>query len=243
MTRLLRYFSIASLITVVLATVILSALYRHIATSQLLELGENNNVALAQIFANSIWPQYRSFVDAAGRVDADRLRAHPSTAELHKSVLGMMRNTHVVKVKLYENEGRTMFSTDPKQIGKDYSANPGFISARKGQPASELTHRDKFSAFDREIENRDVISSYVPLRAGSEAPIEGVLEIYTDVTDLLASVDRQERLVILSVVAVLTVLYSALFFIARHADVIFRAQSKTVSGTISGKSGTDPNFR
>lgn len=224
MSRLLRYFSIASLISVMLATVILSALYRNIATSQLLELGENNNVALAQIFANSIWPQYRSFADAAGRVDADRLRAHPSIANLHQSVLDVMRNTHVVKVKVYENEGRTMFSTDARQIGKDYSTNPGFLSARKGRPLSELTHRDKFSAFDGEIENRDVLSSYVALRAGSEAPIEGVLEIYTDVTDLLASVDRQERLVILSVVAVLSVLYTALFFIAKHADVVIERQ-------------------
>jgi hypothetical protein len=224
MFRLLRYFSIASLVSMVLATIVLGALYRNVATSQLLALGESNNVALAQIFANSIWPQYRTFAEAAGRVDAERLRSHPNIAQLHASVLDVMRNTQVVKVKVYENEGRTMFSTDTAQIGKDYSANPGFLSARKGQPLSELTHRDKFSAFDREIENRDVLSSYVAMRAGPQAPIEGVLEIYTDVTDLLKSIDRQERIVTLIVIAVLALLYGALFFIVRHADRVIRSQ-------------------
>jgi hypothetical protein len=218
----MRNFFLASLVAVVAATVVLAAVYRHIATNQLLELGETNNVALAQIFSNSIWPHYRSFQDAAGRVDADTLRSHPDIAKLRQSVLDVMRDTKVVKVKLYEVDGRTLFSTDPAQIGKDYSANPGFISANKGRPLSELTHRDKFSAFDREIENRDVLSSYVPLRSSANAPIGGVLEIYSDVTDLLVRIDKEERLVILSAVAVLGVLFIALFFIARHIDGIVR---------------------
>lgn len=224
MVRPMRKFFIASLVSVVLATGVLATVYRHIATSQLRELGESNNVALAQIFSNSIWPQFRAFQDAAGRIDADRLRAHPDIVKLRQSVLDVMRNTQVVKVKLYEVDGRTLFSTDPAQIGKDYSANPGFLSAAKGQPLSELTHRDKFSAFDREIENRDVLSSYVPLRRGADTPVEGVLEIYTDVTDLLGRIDEEERLVILSAVAVLAVLFIALFFTARYIDGLVRGR-------------------
>lgn len=222
MVRPMRNFFLASLVSVVVATVVLAGVYRHIATSQLLELGEHNNVALAQIFANSIWPQYRSFQEAAGRVDADALRAHPEIAKLRQSVVDVMRDTQVVKVKLYEVDGFTLFSTDPAQIGKDYKANPGFISANKGRPLSELTHRDKFSAFDREIVDRDVLSSYVPLRRKADAPIEGVLEIYTDVTELLARIDREERLVILSAAAVLGVLFIALFLTARRIDGVMR---------------------
>jgi len=234
----MRNFFVASLVSVVAATVVLAAVYRHIATSQLLELGESNNVALAQIFSNSIWPQYRSFQEAAGRVDADTLRAHPDIAKLRTTVLDVMRNTHVVKVKLYETDGYTLFSTDPAQIGKDYKDNPGFISAMKGEPVSELTHRDKFSAFDKELENRDVLSSYVPLRPSAEAPVGGVLEIYTDVTDLLKRIDKEERRVILSAIAVLAILFIALFFIARHIDAIVRRKYAVILAT-AGRPGVD----
>jgi hypothetical protein len=224
MLKLIRNFPLASLVCVLLAIVILGGVYRQAATTQILELGERSNVALAQIFANSLWPQYRSFAEAAGRVDADRLRTHPDIAKLREAVASMMRGTQVIKVKLYENEGRTLFSTDPAQIGKDYSANPGFLSARKGRPASELTHRAKFSAFDGELEDRDVLSSYVALRAGPDAPIEGVLEIYTDVTDLLAGIEQQLRLMTLIVVGVLTALYAALLFIARRGGGLTRRE-------------------
>jgi hypothetical protein len=224
MFRPLRYLSVASLIAVALAAVILGALYRQIATSHLSDLGESNNVALAQIFANSIWPPYRAFAEKAKTLNTEALRGHPDIGKLHQSVLGVMGNTPVVKVKLYQRNGRTLFSTDAAQIGKDYSTNPGFISAIQGKPVSEITHRDKFSAFDEERENRDVLSSYIPLRRSSDAPIEGVLEIYSDVTELLRNIDRQERLVILAVIAVLGVLYGVLFLIARRADRLIKSQ-------------------
>lgn len=228
MFRFLRYFSIASLVSVVAAAVILGVLYRQIATSHLLELGESNNVALTQTFANLIWPQFRSFADASGQLDADALRRHPDVARLHQSVLDAIRNTQTVKVKLYQLDGRTLFSTEVTQIGADYSGKPGFISARQGRVTSDLSHRGTFSAFHGEIVNRDVLSSYVALRRDAAAPIEGVFEVYTDVTDLLESIDKQGRLVTLSVVAVLTVLYGVLFFVARHADGVIKGQYEKI---------------
>jgi len=112
------------------------------------------------------------------------LRAHPATAMLREAVVAQMRGTNVVKVKLYDLDGRTVFSTDTRQIGTDGSKNGGFLSARGGVPASELVHREKFSAFDQELEQRDMLSSYIGLRQAPNAAVEGVFEIYTDVTDL-----------------------------------------------------------
>lgn len=55
--------------------------------------------------------------------------------------------------------------------------------------ATELTHRDSFSAFEETIEDRDVLSSYIPIRRGdATAQVEGVFEVYSDVTFLLAEV-------------------------------------------------------
>lgn len=224
MFRLLRYFSIASLISMVLAAVVLGAAYRQIATNNLIELGESNNVALTQTLANSLWPQLRSFASLAERLDVDALRLHPDFAGLRQSVVEQMRDTKMVKVKLYNLDGRTLFSTEARQIGDDKGHNGGFLSARQGRAVSELTHRNQFSAFDQVIENRDVLSSYVALRRAPDATVEGVLEVYTDVTDLLGSIEIGQRLVILIVAAVLAVLYGILFFIVRHANSVIQGQ-------------------
>ncbi|MEO6354281.1 MAG: EAL domain-containing protein [Burkholderiaceae bacterium] len=224
MFRLLRYFSIASLVSLVLAAAVLGAVYRQIATRHLLELGESNNVALTQTLANSFWPQLHSFADSTGRLDVEALRRHPDIAGLRLGVVEQMRDTNMIKVKLYNLDGRTLFSTETKQVGEYESRNAGFLSARQGQPASELTHRDQFSAFEQVIENRDVLSSYVALRRAPDAPIEGVVEVYSDVTDLLGGIERGQRLVTASVVVVLTLLYAILFFIVRHADRVIKGQ-------------------
>ena len=69
-----------------------------------------------------------------------------------------------------------MFSSEKGQIGEDKSDNMGFVIAKDGRVATELTYRGTFSAFERVVEKRDVLSSYVPVH-NSEHQIAGVFEI------------------------------------------------------------------
>ncbi|MCI0423785.1 MAG: hybrid sensor histidine kinase/response regulator, partial [Acidobacteria bacterium] len=190
MFKLLRFFSITSLIAFIIVTVLLGAFYRQTALTDLIELEESKNVVLAQAFANSLWPQFAPFVTSVSGLNGDELRARPETARLHQAVLAQMKGLSVVKVKVYNLEGLTVFSTEASQIGQDKSANAGFLSARSGRIASELTHRDTFSAFEGTIEDRDVFSSYIPIqRSGSTGTIEGVFELYSDVTPFLKKIE------------------------------------------------------
>lgn len=224
MFPLLRYFSIASLISIVFTIVVLGALHHEAERKQLLDIGQSNHVALTQTLANALRPQFRDLAELAHTLDNDALRQHPYLAAFQPRVVEAMRNTQVVKLKLYDLNGRTIFSTDPSQIGKSYRDNPGFISAAMGDPLSELTHRDHFSAFDRELEDLDVLSSYVALRTARFAPIEGVIEVYSDVTDWIERTDRQADLVTVYTVSMLCLLYGALFFVVRRADRLLRIQ-------------------
>lgn len=224
MFPLLRYFSLASLISVIFTIVVLGALHHDAEREQLLDIGQSNHVALTQTLANALRPQFRDLAKLAQTLDNESLRQHAVITALQPRVIEAMRNTQVVKLKLYDLNGRTIFSTDPSQIGKDYRDNPAFISAANGDPMSELTHRDHFSTFDRELENLDVLSSYVALRTGRSEPIEGVVEVYSDVTDWVERTDRQANLVTLYTVSMLGLLYGALFVIVRRADRLLRIQ-------------------
>jgi diguanylate cyclase (GGDEF)-like protein len=226
MFQLLRYFSIASLISMVLAAIILSTLHQFFEEKHLLRIGEKQNFTLAQAFSNDIWPRFRDFTNEAKLLDADSLHHHPDITKLNLSIRDLMSNTATIKAKIDQLDGHILFSTDTTQIGNSDNSDAGFLSARQGVALSVITHHDKFSAFDRELVNRDVLTSSIPLRSSANAPIEGVITIYTDITELLASDERQQQLVTLSVVAVLSLLYGILFFIVRHADNVIRRQAE-----------------
>ncbi|HET9910572.1 MAG TPA: hypothetical protein VFQ13_01720 [Anaerolineales bacterium] len=220
---LLRYFTITSLIAFVLVAVSLVTFYRRIAINELIKVGESKNTAITQSFSNVIWPDFESFLGSASDLDADAIRAHPETARLRQAVLEQMQGLSVIKIKIYDLEGMTVFSTEESQIGEDKSENAGFRAALNGDPASELTHRDTFSAFEGEIEDRDVISSYVPIRRG-DAGVEGVFEVYDDVTPLLENISIAQRNIAIGVTLTLALLYAILFLLVRRADNLIKQQ-------------------
>ena len=203
--QLLRYFTITSLIAFVLVAVSLVTFYRRLAVKELIEIGESKNAALTQTFSNVIWPEFSNFLGTTSDLSADDIRAHPETTRLRQAVLEQMQGLSVIKVKIYNLEGTTIFSTQESQIGEDKSENAGFLTALNGGLASELTHRDTFSAFEGEIEDRDVISSYVPIRNDNSA-VEGVFEIYEDVTPLLENISIAQRNIAIGVTLILALL-------------------------------------
>ena len=219
MFRLLRYFSLASLVLVLLAALALGALYRHVATDNLLQLGERNNVALSVALANAL----RAEVTAVLRADAAAAQQQ-RIEQLNALVLRQTRGLSVAKVKIYDTLGKTVYSSEAKQIGEDKRGNRGFIQALAGKPASELTHRDTFSAFEQQIMNRDLISSYVPVWREDTRQIQAVFEIYDDVTPLLAQVAATQNRIMGGVALVLSLLYAVLYLLVRHADGILRRQ-------------------
>jgi signal transduction histidine kinase len=183
------------------------------------------------------------------------IMALPGFAALDTKALETMQKTTAFKIKVFDRRGMTIYSSEHGQIGEDKSANFGWQTAAGGRPASELTHRDRFSAFEGTVENRDLISSYIPVRSTEGDQIVGVFEIYSDVTPLLdqikeASARTHERAAanlrtveevagenqrkvganvdwILGIIGgLLLLLYAALWILARNAQRIIDRQAQ-----------------
>lgn len=229
--RLVRFYVLTSLVFFVLAVASLSYLQNRITVDNLLHTKEHAHVDLTRTFSNSLWPSFRGFVQSAAPLDRATLQARPELKELNRQVVAMLRGLSVLKVKVYAPNGNTVFSTQASQIGDDKSQNGGFLSAMGSKPVSELTHRDTFSAFEQTVEDKDVISSYVPIfEAGSDKPV-GVFEIYSDVTDMLAEVEKTQYLVVGGVAALVLLLFLSQFFTIRHADKVMQQQEIDASKT------------
>ena len=184
------------------------------ARADLLALQEATHVSLTRVVANTLWDSdiahlvaqaQRHSVDAcraAGEGEPRRgclaelgrkIRALPGFSALDAKAYATMRQTVVFKMKVWDLRGVAVYSSEHAQIGDDGSANQGWRLAVQGKPASELTHRDRFSAFEGVVENRDLISTYVPVKDPQTGQVLGVFELYSDVTPFLDQGREQAR--------------------------------------------------
>jgi diguanylate cyclase (GGDEF)-like protein len=222
--RLLRYFAVASLIAIVLAAAGLGFFFRQTALKQLFKMGEDGNVSLARAFANTLRPHYGPLIVAAQKPDAQDLDANPRIARMHQAVLDAVSQSHVVKVRIYDPEGRTIYSSEPAQIGEINGADTGFAAARAGQVTTTLHQPASFRAFGRTLTEASLLASHVPVRRTAGGEIEAVFELYSDMTPFYEDIRRTQRNLRMAVAAVLVLLYCSLFFVVRRADRLIADQ-------------------
>lgn len=209
-----RRFTATSLVAFVVAAVVLGYVFRMFLIDSLVHTQEEANVNLTKVFSNILWrSDFGPFVKAMEGKSAAELKAARQLPELHGKVLALMRGSTTFKVKVYDMKGMTVYSTELAQIGEDKSKNAGVVAAWKDATTSELVHRNTFSALEGEVQNRDLIQSYIPQHDPATGKVVGVFEVYSDVTPLLAEIRKKQWYVMVAVVGLMAALHLALLLI------------------------------
>ncbi len=220
--RLVRYYSIASLLGIAVVTLALLALHHQVITTNFVEHESHANIQVTRLLANVDREIYEKLL-AKSSNGLDEL----GPQSMHYRVLDVVlrervKGLPVVKVKVYRPDGVTVYSTNSAQAGENQSSNPGFLAAMNHEVHSHLNYRQKFDAFAGTIGDRTLLSSYVPLNFGDAIVPQGVIEVYSDVTDLLAKQQSKEWQITGPIVSLLTALYLFLFGVVRRAESIIR---------------------
>ncbi|NJM76150.1 MAG: hypothetical protein HC852_10605 [Acaryochloridaceae cyanobacterium RU_4_10] len=236
MFKLLRYFSIASLIACSATTAVLWNFYREQAVNQLIESGQHENIAIANVLSNSLWQEH-SFLHKSTWLTPEELLKHPDTQKLHETVLKSVRDNSVAKVKIINLNGRVIFSTDNKVVGKYVATSPGFINGRLGKVTTSLKHRHGGEiTLNSKTGRRALISSYVPIRHdGPNSEIEGVTEVYSNVTTLVDRIDRAQTQILAVLLFSFGWLYIALFLIVYRGNKILGEQIDEIEAQVSAR--------
>lgn len=216
--RLTRNYSIASLIGIALVAVVLVVFYRQIATDDLVEREGQANKEIARILVNSLWPKYGSFLHTANQLTSEELKGRDELNHLRHDIFEKIQGLRIAKVKIYDLGGRVIFSTQTDQIGTDREGNAGFRKAREGIAITEIIYRDQRSVHEQKIFNKNLITSYIPIRRSFDEPVEGVFEIYSDATPMVADIEQSGYRVLGVVLGLFLLLYLFLLTIVYRAD-------------------------
>lgn len=222
MFGLQRYFSVTSAIALVAVAMVVVVFYRQNAVNDLVVSAEAQSAVLAQSFANTLWPRFSNDIMETSGLDGDDLRQRPVTAEIDAAVRALIAGLPILKVKIFSLEGLTVYSSDPKQMGADKGDNSGFLAAaQQRDTVTKLIHKGEFSAFEGVVFDRDLVESYIPIR-GEDGVIEGVFELYADVSPFMIRITKTTIKLLLFVAIVFSFLYGVLFLIVRRADRILK---------------------
>jgi diguanylate cyclase (GGDEF)-like protein len=206
--------------------VALSHLYRGLLFDSMVEGETHANVALTKTFANAIWPAHAAFVRRAGTLERSTLAGRAEVAVLDGDLQRLASGLHIVKVKIYDLHGLTVYSTDPRQIGESAVANPGFARARDGYPVSNLTHRSRMDSWEGEIADRHILATYVPVHLHEAAPVEAVLEIYSDITPLVEAAQASQWKILAAVLGAMALVYGLMQLVLARYERLLRDQER-----------------
>jgi len=221
MLKLLRYSQLIALAAVFAVVAALTLLYRGVLFDSMVESETHASVALTKSFANALWPTHAPFVTRAGALDRATLAGRPEIAALDRDLRRLADGLSVVKVKIYDLHGLTVYSTDPRQIGQSAAANPGFRRARDGYAISNLTYRERLDSWEGEIAERHILATYVPVHVYEAAPVEAVLEVYNDVTKLVETTQASQWKILAAVLGAMALVYALLqIIVARYQRLL-----------------------
>jgi signal transduction histidine kinase/DNA-binding response OmpR family regulator len=185
------------------------------------------NLAMTEIFGAEVWHELKPLLP--DRTDsAEQARSNRNLPAIDAIVRRFSRNTDIVKVKIFDVKGLTLYSSEPRQIGEDKSQTSVFINALAGKAVSELTARGSFRGFDGDLYDIDLVSSYVPVHEAGR--IVCIVEIYTNRTGEIRQTEQQLRELLHKLVPTFLGLFVVLLFFFRQADRVRHRHEQSLLG-------------
>jgi|GEM_PF-5925675 len=220
---MVKRFAVLAFFAMALALGAIVYAANRFAETAVVRAGEHSAEVVAQAFSNSVWPAIRADIGDQQALDAEALRARPETQRIDAYLRQFLSGTDIVKVKIFDLEGRAIYSSEFADIGQDKTAQPPYENARLGIVGSALAYREAMVGYDGPRRNVHILGTYVPIRAANGV-VDGVIEFYSDQTAVVA--DARARLILMAaaLVPILLALYAVLWAFVWRADATRRRQ-------------------
>ncbi|MCI0505799.1 MAG: ATP-binding protein [Gammaproteobacteria bacterium] len=226
-----RYFSVASLVGIIIAALIFMYFLRLASMQNLVDGGEKENIAVTRALVNNIWPDFAPFLDQASAMDVAELVEHEVFRKTHMNTLKNVLGLPILNIKIFDLNGKTVFSTDQTELGEQKPVDyPSYAAAKTGEIITLISLRDKFNAIQGELTNRRIASSYLPIYDPNGSNVRAVFEVYYDITESYDQMERNLMMAFSGIFIIFAILYLTLFFVSKKADDLINRQAKDLKG-------------
>ncbi len=222
--RLVKYFSLTSLVVILIPTILLSLFISQRAKNELFRKSEQYALLVAinlnhQVFAQFVLPTVLKF----GRVQL----SNPAQYErLDKVIRNTIHGFRIDRVDVYDLNEFVTYSTDRSLVGLSGLGGIDFKLARQGKSSSRLVSRGSLLGLELgAVAKQRQLKTYIPLRM--ERPLSreggrilGVFEITQDISEDYAAITRFQTIIIVSFVVMMSLLFFFLRLIVKRAEGI-----------------------
>lgn len=233
MFKLLRYFSITSLLAFLLIGFLLTFLYRQQAIKELTLLEERKHQDITTFL-------YHDFEEEIQRLLAGQ--PLPDFAAFEAEIYHHLEGS-LAKLEIFNAKGQAIFEVEAHgeehEAGQEHAQDdtslvtstqahghpddPELLGALKGEVETELITRGSKND-EGEISEHNLIASYIPILSESNGTVRGVFEVYSNADEFIADIQRTQTRLVLTLVALLAGLYVLLLLIVEHAQKVLRWQ-------------------
>lgn len=157
-----------------------------------------------------------------------RLAVDPDTiSSLDRVMREFLHPFGIIKIKVYDNSSRILYSTDATIIGRIDSDNRRLLNALAGHVDAKMKTKDEVRDLDNEqLLDVDVVETYVPVR-DEAGKVLGSSEIYLNVSKYRNLIRIGVTVMIVVMVLVLTAVFGISYILVRRGTVKLRqVQSK-----------------
>ena len=193
----------------------------------MLELGERQNVLSIQSITNTIVIPYQDSLVQASKLTGPQIRELVQTEILDQLVREKMRDSELVKLRIFDSDNKVIYSTIPSEMGVTFGKdNLGWSAKSLAKPLSMLSFVKEFIGLQGQADKRYILSTSVPVlnRTGKGNFI--VIELFADVTRGMGTIHTIDTQMIIASVGVLFVVLVIIYLAARRADSVLELEAE-----------------
>ena len=223
--NLLRWFSLASLVCIVLLSGTMAMLLSRFMTKTMIERDAAISSQFVESFANA--KSVSTYFEGLQDMPPD-----PALISFFESFFEhFLLESDVIRANVYARDETIVWSSTRDLIGKRFGPNDGLDSALGGHVIVELgtvgiDDKTEHIEFEPELKGQRYIETYMPIWSGDRRTIIGVVEIYRLTKEMFQAIDTGVRFIWVGTTIGGILLYIALFAVVRQAGIVIRRQEQ-----------------